>query len=193
MNKRNMTGCFGLAILLGLMLQGWAGGVEADSEREFSDQQGRDNWCYGCYRTPTGGFEKMEYFGTSRSSTWCYSKSGDETDCWLSDRGGHSTLAEDGTLLWAARRWLSEVNGQISISGRIAKDSVMGGDGFFGRIFVDGREVYSRFISSTDVRGVDYSVKVKVKKNSRVDFVIDFNKSADRDDAVFTASIVKAD
>jgi hypothetical protein len=183
-----------VALSFTFAISAWADNQVADSSREFSSTQGQEDWYYGYINGPAPStFQKMENYGTSQNNAWCYSDKETDLDCWLDSDGGHSTTAGDGTALWATRRWVSTVKGNIKISGHLAKDNVKGGDGFFGRIYVDGREVYSKFISGTDTLGEDFSVLTKVSKKSKVDFVIDFNQNADKDDAKFTATIETTD
>ncbi len=170
--------------------------ILADSVAEFSGTQGKDNWYYG-YIEPATSPDFIEM--THWQDDW-----GVEVGIWMADRqlywtslyaaGGHGNGLDtlgDRTQVehWAVRRWISEVEGAITITGTIGK-TLVGGNGVLGRILVDDTPIWSKYIEGTDRVGVDYNVAAKVHKGSTVDFVIDpFESDAVSDDTQFTATI----
>lgn len=158
--------------------------VLADSLREFSSTtQGENNWHYGYYPDPINrAFQPMDPC-SDFGGVW-------SADCpnasWIIvDAIGGST----GSLSWPVRRWISEVSGEVTISGRLAKGDWDCGDGVMGYIFVDGQQVWSQFVDYFDSVGVWYSITVEVEQGSTVDFAVDpgFNNWCDH--VVFTATI----
>src|SRR6185503_21213218 len=89
------------------------------------------------------------------------------------------------------RRYVSETNGPLRVSGILACQSQNGlcGDGVIGRIFVDGVEVFQRTVQYSSE---DYSIVVSANVGSTIDFVIDAgNANNDFCDAsTFTAKIL---
>ena len=95
---------------------------------------------------------------------------------------------------WAIRRWVSEVAGDVVITGRLAKrEDTTNGDGIIGMIFVDGGGQYSQTVAGSDDVGYDYSVCVSVTAGSNVDFAVSAGDAGDEgsDSTLFTA-IVRA-
>src|SRR5207249_2805623 len=94
------------------------------------------------------------------------------------------------TNLWTIRRWVSETNGRVRITGTLACSSTSGtcGDGTIGHILVDGTEVFQRTVFGTSV---GYSIVVNVSVGSLVDFVIDAGAANNDfcDTTTFTAVI----
>ncbi len=162
----------------------------ADSVAEFSGNQGSGGWFYGYYVKDADGnstYEASDFTafprgtGNTLNSTnywngtqWDW-PAGNPPWTELTAAGGHPS-AENGTaaqpIHWAIRRYVSETNGTIRITGTLAASSVNGtcGDGTIGRIFVDGVEVYQRTVSNLSV---GYSIVVAVNLGSTVDFAID--------------------
>jgi hypothetical protein len=164
----------------------------ANSVTEFSGTQGLNNWYYGYYDGPfaSSDFQPMtEYVG----ATWLV----DDPVYWtsLTALGGHPNgiFTGEGRLpveQWAVRRYISEVNGEITVTGIIADANPRGGNGIIGHIFVDGRQVGLYNIANGDVNGISYTVTTNVRVGSVVDFAIDPKNSDDPfDGTTFTAEI----
>lgn len=181
-----------VGLALGLIVY-WCPGTSysmtiADSQLDFAATQGENNWFYGYYTTPanTSSFTLMEFFS---NNAWSESTSYPPyTILWES--GGHPNDSSHGGEHWAVRRWVSEVNGNISISGHLAdRDYGSNGNGIIGRIYVDGLEIYNHQISEGDLTGIDYLIDAYVEVGSFVDFVIDPNNTFYTDSTTFTSSI----
>lgn len=111
----------------------------ADSVAEFSGTRGSDNWYYG-YRTNTdgtlggtfGAFTQMTDF---YSSQWRRDVSGSINPSYLllgqqNSHPDNDASSESGTFEFSARRWVSEVSGEIAITGTVRKTYI--GDGRWG-------------------------------------------------------------
>jgi hypothetical protein len=180
----------------------------ADSVAEFSGTQGQSSWFYGYYdrkADANGTYETNDFIpfprGTGNqinaTNKWDGSKWDLSTNNppWteITSTGGHPN-AEDGnptnSLHWAVRRYVSETNGAIRITGTLACSGTSGtcGDGTVGRIFVDGVEVFSQAVFGASV---GYSLRVVVTVGAKVDFAIDPGPGNNDfcDTTVFTATI----
>jgi hypothetical protein len=176
----------------------------ADSVSGFSGKQGANGWSYGYWDrtadTDTGygqttDFQLLRHFGSdpinglsSRSDfttgkLWILQDGLYYTALWAEGASANGTtkLARQAKVEhWAVRRWVSTVNGPVTISGHAAKILDWGDvDSGQARIVVDGTTVFSavthlRGTNSADIvmRGTNYSVNVTVHIGSRVDFLI---------------------
>ncbi|QLE55097.1 Calx-beta domain-containing protein [Nostoc sp. TCL26-01] len=161
----------------------------ANSQTEFSAIQGQNNWYYGYYNGPfnSSDFQLMTQF--IDSSTWFVQ----EGTYWTNLRAisGHPNGKTTGggrlpVEQWAVRRWVSEIDGTVDISGDLK--SLSSSYGIVGRIFVDGVETWSQILDGG--QGINYKVRVAVNKGSFVDFALDPRDSNDLyDTSEFTATI----
>jgi hypothetical protein len=176
----------------------------ADSVSGFSGNQGANGWSYGYWdRTAdtdksycqTTDFQLIRHFGSdpinglssrtdfTTGKLWILQDGVYYTALWA-EGGSSNGTAELATQAkvehWAVRRWVSTVNGPVTISGHAAKILYWGDvDSGQVRIVVDGSTVFSavshqRDTNSTDIvmRGTNYSVNVTVHIGSLVDFLI---------------------
>ena len=168
--------------------------VVADSVRGFSGKQGADGWSYGYWdRTAdtdknysqTTDFQLLRHFGSDPINGLSSRSDFTTGNLWLLQDGRYYTAlwAEGGSANgttksapqakvehWAVRRWVSTVEGPVTISGHAAR-ILEWGDAESGqaRIVVDGATVFS---TSTDTSGRNYSVNVTLHVGSLVDFLI---------------------
>jgi hypothetical protein len=180
-------------MIVGLLLGMGAGELRADiiladSVTEFAGQQGSNNWYYGYwqktgdadgvydYRTEFVPFTQFGVYTIVGGPAWNTSSSSYWTG--LAAIGGHpnGVQTSGGRMAveqWAIRRWISPVDGSITITGRLAKfNTSSNGDGIVGAIMVDGVTVFSRQIAATDGVGVDYGIEATVLPGSVIDFII---------------------
>src|SRR5688572_27672931 len=128
-----------LMLVIALMLSVCAGALRADiiladSVTEFAGQQGSNNWYYG-YWQKTGDADGVYYYLTEfvpftqfgvytivGGPAWNTSSSSYWTG--LGAIGGHpnGVQTSGGRMAveqWAIRRWISPVDGNITITGRL--------------------------------------------------------------------------
>lgn len=165
--------------------------IIADSELDFSGVQGQNNWFYGYYAEPfqSSKFTLMEQFS---SGTWLTNEGIYWTRLYSSGGCPNGLITSQGRTPvehWCVRRWKSEITGEVTISGVMAKTNTSGGDGATGYIFVDGETAWTRSIDYDDNVGVNYSVNVFVTEGSIIDFAISPNNSDLYDWVRFTAKI----
>ena len=161
----------------------------ADSTTEFSDVQGQDGWFYGFFNqgaTPSttytsAAFEVFDSYNTA-NMRWEASDAlvGGQNNVFLSlsAEGGHPTgIGPSGQdrIIWAVRRYTSQVAGLIDISYDLRKENFMNpeGGGITGRIFVDGVELFTQLIGNLDSIGVQGVLTRSVSVGSVIDFAID--------------------
>ena len=162
----------------------------ANSIADFSNVQGQNGWFYGFFNqgvdgsTPytTGAFENFTTYGVVGPDVWGASDAqvGAQNNVYLGlgAATGHPTgLAPPDTqdrIIWAVRRYVSEVAGDVDIAIDLRKENVNpNGGGITGRVFVDGVEVYSQFVAATDGAGFQTTLVQNVALNSLIELAID--------------------
>jgi hypothetical protein len=151
-----------------------------DSVNEFSVTQGENNWFYGYYdgdsASPFTSSDFEEFPQSINGNQWIIHR-GDPSGYWttISAAGGHpngpNSNYYQGTEHWAVRRWVSDMDGTISIEGNTSKSSRIG-DGTICKILVNDAIVYSKHIDGNEIDGVDYAIQVQVHVGDTLDFSI---------------------
>ncbi len=186
-----------------------AGGVQlADAAGEFSGTQGSNNWFYGYWdrkADANGTYEAGDFTpfprgtGNALAATnyWDGTKwdwpAGNPPWTELASTGGHPAGESGNPALpihWAIRRYVSETNGPLRLTGLLACSGASGtcGDGTVGHILVNGVEVWQRAAFNLSV---GYSLVVNASLGSTIDFAIDPGAAANDfcDGTTFTATI----
>jgi hypothetical protein len=162
----------------------------ASSIADFSNVQGQDGWSYGFFNqgvdgtTPytTGAFKKFETFGIVGPGVWGATdlQVGSQNNVYLGlgAATGHPTgLAppdQQDRIIWAVRRYESEVAGDVDISIVLRKDNTNpNGGGITGRVFVNGAEIYTQFVAATDGTGFQKTFVRNVGVGDLIEFAID--------------------
>jgi hypothetical protein len=169
----------------------------ADSVAEFSSVQGRDSWWYGYFQPDSDAdFHQAGTYIEGGADPGWYAGAGGQTWTFLDAETMHpngetTTEGREPVEQWAVRRWVSEVDGDIEITGHLAKYWVDGtSSGIAGYIYVDGAMVWAWYLEGWDNAGIDFDKVVAVHAGSTVDFALDPWESDDRSDrSVFTATI----
>lgn len=214
MDKAKMVG--GVSALAVLVGSATAGVVAADSVADFSGVQGQGGWHYGWYNledlsvgdagvsTSTASFNQFAHYD-SGTGWWAidpHSASGDQ--------GGGATPGSYAVITatkmhgnapfpagnvvaeeqWAARRWISDIAGTLTLQGHIAHDDYqqpMVGNGSEAHILVDGVSVYSFDVAFQDFVGTNFDFDIAVSEGSVIDFVLGAKGDPLFDATVFTA------
>ena len=172
----------------------------ASSIDDFSGVQGQDSWQYGFFDqgpdnslayTP-GAFRQFDTFDPNAES-WSASNAlvDDKNNVYLalSRTSGHPTgLGVDAqdSIIWAVRRYLSEAAGDIDIAIDLGKDNTNpDSGGITGRLFVNGKEIFTQFIGATDAAGVQRNFVIPVAIGDYIDFAIDPLGLATQRDGVY--------
>ncbi|MGE3108649.1 MAG: GC-type dockerin domain-anchored protein [Phycisphaerales bacterium] len=156
--------------------------VIAFSHDDFSESQGYRGWYYGYFDgnsdTPWGlnDFEPLPIFDGYR-----WRREDGPTGFWTSlDRdGGHpnGTITSGGRqreLNWAVRRWVSDGNYILHLTGRLwdADPTPTQGNGVIGYIMVDGDKVWQATVENGNEHGATYDVEVCTVTGTIIDFAI---------------------
>ncbi len=163
----------------------------ANSIADFSAVQGQNGWLYGFFNQgvdntrayTTGGFEEFKTFGVVDPGVWgaeAGQVGGAQNNVYLGlgSATGHPTgLAppdQQDRIIWAVRRYVSEVAGDIDIRIDLRKQNTnTSAGGVTGRVFVDGAEVYQQFVETDDDIGFKRTLVRNVALGSLIDFAID--------------------
>lgn len=189
----------------------------ADSVAEFSGTQGTDGWSYGYFNHTalgsytTAGFSAFAVYNAI-DDRWQASDAqvGAANNVYLSTSrfGGHPNGlgpdAQDANI-WAMRRWVSDVDGLVRMDFDLRKlNTNPAAGGITGHIFIDGVEIFSRFIATDDGVGFQSYFMLDLDVGTVIDFVIDPTgilvpgrgdgiESARADGTHFSASIATAE
>jgi hypothetical protein len=150
------------------------GEVIADSEEEFSSQQGDDGWSYGYFVAPAPGgpydpaaWQPMPEY---RTTIWGYEWVGKQKHLVLKPSNAHPALEGDNPV-WAVRRWTSDVAGSVRLEGQCSRTGK--GDGATARVFVDGQEIWKRQLGGGHATLAEFELTVPVVVGTLVDLAID--------------------
>jgi hypothetical protein len=94
----------------------------------------------------------------------------------------------------AVRRWISSYEGDVVISGEVAKIDVglsAGANGVEAIIVVDGVELDRFGVGPEDAGGWSYEVPARLNVNSTVDFVLDPFESNDHHDLTRFTGVIE--
>lgn len=172
--------------------------IIADSVADFSGIQGLNDWYYGYYdgnvRLPyrPADFEQLPHF---TGHEWLLRTA--PGGYWTGVGGAHMhpngliTYQAPAAEHWAVRRWISDLDAQITITGNVADMDGGHGDGIKAYIFLDDVLLWSQTINDGDLRGVDYSIVATVHDGSVIDFAVSpgLNSNDLRDLTRFTTVI----
>lgn len=179
----------------------------ADSVADFSLEQGKLGWYYGYDLGTLDTFTPM----TRTSIITNYKPATmDMWDCWVTEaphwtqlfrlgahpNGTDTSPPSTAVLERAVRRWLSTFEGNVVISGELAKiDAAIADDsnGVDASVYVDGASLYTKFIGAQDGGGLSYEVKTTLHVGSTVDFVLDPHEGNDHHDLSRFTGIVARD
>ncbi|MFK7787194.1 MAG: hypothetical protein AB8B56_18880, partial [Crocinitomicaceae bacterium] len=157
----------------------------ANSSTDFSASQGGNGWSYGHYLAfDSGNFIPLSFNGF----VWNNPGVGQPLDFpQLDPNGGHPAAVN---LFWAVRRWTSNFNGNINVTGDFYDRDLGCGDGANIRIFQNGVQVYEYL--NIPGGSVPYSIPLTVSAGDIIDFAIDPKFDFGCDDTHFTAAISSA-
>jgi hypothetical protein len=156
--------------------------IVAASEQDFGMTQGLNGWYYGYYDGDGKGesdgadlagpyteddFERLTPFDDGAVHDW--RAAGLQ---WLKiSRSSMHPSVSDGRAVWPVRRWISDVDGKLRITGSIARGAEC--DGTRAKILVDGTEVFSADVGGPDgPKMLEYEVFATVQKGSLIDFAL---------------------
>lgn len=175
--------------------------IIADSVADFSGVQGGNGWYYGLYdfTADSDHLYAQAEFSELSAGFWTGS-------VWTSPTGQPSWISfnawachPDGEnqeqARHAIRRWVSPVDGEIVITGRLAKWDTRWGEGSsngtIGVLIADGVELLSHTLAWDDGVGVTYEVPLTVHVGSIIDLCVDANGVDYFDGTMFTMTVTQ--
>ncbi|MBI4663864.1 MAG: CotH kinase family protein [Verrucomicrobia bacterium] len=160
--------------------------LAGDSAAEFSGVQGQDHWLYGYYNKTAdkvAGYQMEDFVpfpsgeGPHRAAnfwngtTWDWF-GGDPPWTELGQAYMRPNGVNSGAEHWAIRRWVSTVNGSVSVRWQVAKQAAFG-NGVTARVFHNGTQKDSVVILGQDVIGVTRTNSIaEVKTGDFLDFAL---------------------
>jgi hypothetical protein len=175
--------------------------IAAASEQDFGSVQGVGGWHYGYYdgdgqgagdgAGPAGAytdddFERLTPFDDAAEHDW---RASDLPWLTISRSSVHPSVS-DGRPVWPVRRWISDIDGQVRITGTIGRGA--GGDGARALILSDGTEIFATEVGGPDGQtALHYEVLATVARGSVIDFAVTPGPGTDInfDATAFTAVI----
>ena len=180
------------ALLLAVTLTSANAAQIAYSVADFSSVQGQNHWYYGYFEKglPTSpgytpdAFELLDRYVPNvdpNLSKWTLTPPPGVSYGgypWIRPTGSHPAgigPAPQKEIIWSILRYQSPVSGLITINYDLGKGNIgePRGGGATGRIFVDGRQIFTHFIANLDSVGVRGSITANVKAGSFIDFAVD--------------------
>jgi Glycosyl hydrolase catalytic core len=157
----------------------------ADSVSGYSNTAGENGWYYGYAEVGSG-----ETYDPSKFLQMSWAIWGSDNFRWQCE--GSYPFARGSQMhpstAWAVRRWVSDIEGQVTLSGLLARGE--GGDGVAVRIFVDGNEIWHRDLLPAEA--IKYSVpNVAVTIGSQVDFAVTQRSESSFDATTFTSTVMR--
>lgn len=162
----------------------------ADSIADFSSVQGQNGWFYGFFNQgpdnsvaySPSSFQNFTTYGVVGTDVWGASNAqvGSQNNVYLGlgSATGHPTGLkppdDQDSIIWAVRRYVSEVAGDVDIALDLGKANTNShGGGITGRVFLDGVEIYTQSVAAINGAGFQPTLVRNVAINSTIDFVID--------------------
>lgn len=173
--------------------------IVGDSVADFSSMQGGNGWYYGYFQdsfTPSD-FRLMPTY-VANWQGWVVDYFEPPPLYWTyitptTTHGNGDLVNRDRAKVeqWSVRRWVSDVEGLISVSGMIADDDFGTLDnGVIGRVFVAQEEVFTVDIAAGDFVGKRFSLVADVSIGTTIDFVVDPKQGNQRFDRTrFTSTL----
>ena len=139
--------------------------------RNLNSRQGYNNWYYQEWNGT--GYKNMTY--DPRKEYW----EGSRKFCRIGPSWAHPDVHSP------ARKWVSPITGDISITGRAYDLDPKCGDGVKVKILKGNTELWNKTISNGDTKGFDFDLKVSVKKGDVIYFMVEQNGTSDCDSTYF--------
>ena len=143
--------------------------------RYFTSMQGYNNWNY--LEWDGTGYKNMTY--DPQEKYW----EGSHKFCRIGPSWAHPDVHSP------ARKWVSPITGDISITGKAYDLDPKCGDGVVVKILKGNTELWNKTISNGDAKGCDFDLKVSVKKGDAIYFKVEQRNTSDCDSTYFNPTI----
>lgn len=168
------------------------GEIVANSEEDFSSEQGASGWSYGTFVAPEPGgpYDPAAWTPMPKYNVtiWGYEWVGEDKFLKISPSNAHPATTKDKKQIWAVRRWKSSVEGKLQIKAHFTRSGR--GDGATARIFVDGKEVWSQQIGGGKTSAAECDITVPVKTGTLVDISVDPGPALNVENDATSTSVV---
>jgi hypothetical protein len=191
----------------------------ADSVADFNGAQGENGWHYGYYNLEditvdglsasvnTGDFRQLSSYNATTAWWAINPDSAGGNPANGSSPGSYSVITRSrmhanaawptsnvvAEQQWTSRRWVSDMTGEVNLTGLIAHHEYLGvnmiGDGTIANILVDGVSIYSYDVALFDLQGTIYSLDVDVEQGTVIEMVLGAKGDPMYDATTFTMRI----
>jgi hypothetical protein len=143
--------------------------VLADSGRDFSANQGKNGWFYGALPITATTWTSLQNFS---QTDWAESWTNEMPYLSLTASDQHPS-AVDHTPVAAVRRWQSNLEGTVHVSGRFRCGT--NGDGVGVSVTVDGHLRFRKLIGGGNGHPIvdDFDLVENVHPGTTIDFAVD--------------------
>jgi hypothetical protein len=158
----------------------------------FSGTQGKCGWSYGYVAPATStAFLLMTQYDTTGEAWyvengvyWTFHNRNTTHPNGITTGGGRMAIDH-----WSVRRWTSNLDGQVRITGTVKKAAgAVGGNGIVARVMVGANKIYEQTI--VDEAGMTFDVTANVALDQPIDFVVDPNASEDGVDSTDVSAAI---
>lgn len=147
----------------------------ADSQGDFSSQQGKAGWSYLYFISNKDGTDTYVP-DDARPMNWEPARGG-RTAAWAGPEQWYiqtETSSEPQVINgsfqgWTVRRWTSDRTATLHIVGHASRESKEG-DGVGIKVFIDGKELFSKLVAPAST--ADFDLNTAIARGSRLDFVV---------------------
>ncbi len=143
--------------------------VLADSQRDFSPTQGGAGWSFGSFLGSSGKFTALTYFSvTDWAESW------GSVYPYLSVTAGDQHPSVSGnTPVSAVRRWTSNYDGPVEISGQF--QCTTEGDGVGVSVWVNGQQRFRKLLGGGNGNPIsnNFDLYETVQTGTTIDFAVD--------------------
>lgn len=150
--------------------------VVADSRQGFSATQGERGWGYGFVRGTGDVFEPLP---VNEANDWRAAWLGPAPYLWVTAADQHPSVI-GGVPVAAVRRWLSDREGAVRITGSF-RGGKYGGDGVGVGIVIDGKSRLNKILSRTGAVSETFDFIQRVQPGTTIDFFVNPGPAASID------------
>jgi|TARA_R110000782_G_scaffold13976_7_gene40945 uncharacterized protein (TIGR03382 family) len=191
----------------------------ADSVADFGGLQGENGWHYGYYNLEdinvagssvsvnNSDFRQLSAFDSATSWWGVNTDSAGGNPANGSSPGSYAVITRSrmhanapwptsnvvAEPQWTSRRWVSDMTGEVNLSGLIAHHEYLGinmvGDGTIAHILVDGQSIYNYDVALFDLQGTIYSLDVDVVQGTVIEMVLGAKNDPMCDATTFTMRV----
>jgi hypothetical protein len=146
----------------------------ADSRTGFSSEQGGNNWSYGARIGTDPTFHPLPTYSVS---DWNAAWGGSYAYLFITPGDQHPSVTGEGSPVSVLRRWTSDGDATVRITGEFRCG--VGGDGVGVSVLIDGRQVLRHWLGGGNSIAASFDFEAAVGRGTTVDFAVDPGLGAD--------------